>query len=189
MLISRRVIFNVLTFYEVVMIQSDREFFLEEEWVLVRNSGEIPEVALHASFHYLCEDTEGPQLVLTVEEKVVLHQAALARYEEIILRDLDPKNRDLRLFRGIRRANHNWYRYARFCDQIGHDYQEFMDQAGQSLLDYLHQEVPEVHSGQRQPSVNCNSEALLTFALALGKEVGDLPAGWEEVCEVGNSNT
>jgi len=171
------------------VIQSDRAFFLEEEWILVRNSGEIPEVALHASFHYLSEDADGPGLVLTEEEKGGLHQAALARYEEIILRDLDPANRDLSLFRGIRRANHNWYRYSRFCEQIGHNYAVFIQQAAQSLRTYLEREVTEVTSGKRSPSVNCNREVLLTFALALGGAPETMPEGWERVCEVANPNT
>jgi hypothetical protein len=170
------------------VIQSDRAFFLEEEWILVRNSGEIPEVALHASFYYLSEDAEGPGLVLTEEEKGGLHQAALARYEEIILRDLDPANRDLSLFRGIRRANHNWYRYSRFCEQIGHNYTVFMQQAAQSLRAYLELEVTEAKSGKRSPSVNCSREALLTFALALGIVQETMPEGWEGVCEMPTPN-
>ena len=89
------------------MIGSDREYMLEEEWLLVRHSGEIPEVALHASLHFLCEDEDGPGLVLTAEEVKPLQEAALTRYQEIILRDLDVANRDLSLFRGHRRANHN----------------------------------------------------------------------------------
>ena len=46
------------------MISDERTLLLEEELLLVRHSGEIPEVALHASVHYLTEDPEGPGLVL-----------------------------------------------------------------------------------------------------------------------------
>ncbi len=80
------------------MISDERTLLLEEELLLVRHSGEIPEVALHASVHYLTEDPEGPGLVLADEELRPLQEAALARYREIILRDLDAGNRDLSLF-------------------------------------------------------------------------------------------
>ena len=165
------------------MMQSDREYILEEEWLLVRHSGEIPEVALHASFHYLGEESEGPHLVLTKEEVEHLQQAAVARYEEIILRDLNPGNRDLSLFRGIRRANHNWYRYARFCERICCGVDVFQQQAARALSHYLQVELGEVGSGQRQPSINCTAEALLTFALSLGIPPTALPMGWEQLCE------
>lgn len=165
------------------MIQSDREYILEEEWLLVRHSGEIPEVALHASFHYLGEESEGPHLILTQEEVEHLQQAALARYEEIILRDLNPGNRDLSLFRGIRRANHNWYRYARFCERICCGVDVFQQQAARALSHYLQVELGEVGAGQRQASINCTAEALLTFALSLGISPTALPMGWEQLCE------
>lgn len=165
------------------MMQSEREYLLEEEWLLVRHSGEIPEVALHASFHYLGEDAEGPKLILTQEEVEHLQQAALARYEEIILRDLHPGNRALSLFRGIRRANHNWYRYARFCERISHSAHAVQQLAAQALVDYLALEQGEMEAGTRTSSINCTAEALLTFALALGLEAASLPQGWETLCE------
>lgn len=164
-------------------MQSDREYMLEEEWLLVRHSGEIPEVALHASLHYLGEDAEGPHLVLTQEEIEHLQQAAVARYEEIILRDLDPGNRTRSLFRGIRRANHNWYRYVRFCERIPRSVDAFQQRTAKALLDYLHLEQAELKAGTHQASINCTAEALLTFALGLGLAAASLPQGWEALCE------
>jgi len=112
-----------------------------------------------------------------------LHQAAIVRYEEIILRDLDPANRDLSLFRGIRRANHNWYRYARFCERIHSGVDRLRVQAGQLLIRYLVLEHSEVRAGIRKPSINCTVDALLTFVIALGLETASLPPGWEALCE------
>ena len=165
------------------MIGSDREYMLEEEWLLVRHSGEIPEVALHASLHFLCEDEDGPGLVLTAEEVKPLQEAALTRYQEIILRDLDVANRDLSLFRGLRRANHNWYRFVRFSEKIGCPCEEFRATAVEALLRYLSQERLEVDAGTREPSINCSAEALLTFALAMGIEPAALPEHWAGLCE------
>ena len=165
------------------MIGSDREYMLEEEWLLVRHSGEIPEVALHASLHFLCEDEDGPGLVLTAEEVKPLQEAALTRYQEIILRDLDVANRDLSLFRGLRRANHNWYRFVRFSEKTGCPCEEFRATAAEALLRYLSQERLEVDAGTRAPSINCSAEALLTFALAMGIEPAALPEHWAGLCE------
>lgn len=167
------------------MSDVDRKALLEEELLLVRHSGEIPEVALHASLYFLCEDEDGPQLHLTPEEIASLEEAALARYREIILRDLDVANRDLSLFRGIRRANHNWYRFVRFSDKIGHPYGEFRAAAAKALMRYLRLELDEVSAGRRAPSINCSAEALLTFALAMGVDSAELPDSWPCLCEQG----
>ena len=167
------------------MSDVEREALLEEELLLVRHSGEIPEVALHASLYFLCEDEGGPRLRLTPEEIGSLEEAALARYREIILRDLDVANRDLSLFRGIRRANHNWYRFVRFSDTIGQPYGEFRLAAAKALLCYLRLELEEVGSGRRSPSINCSADALLTFALAMGIDPSELPESWPCLCEQG----
>ena len=108
---------------------------------MVRHSGEIPEVALHASLHYLCEDEDGPRFILADEELRPLQDAVLERYQEIILRDLDVANRDRSLFRGIKRALHNWYRFVRFSDTIGCPSEEFRVIAAHALMSYLQQEL------------------------------------------------
>lgn len=165
------------------MINNERAYILEEELLLVRHSGEIPEVALHGSLHYLCEDKEGPGFILSEEELQPLRDAALARYREIILRDLDVANRDLSLFRGLKRALHNWYRFARFSDKIGCSLEDFRALAAKALLTYLQQELDEVCCGKRAPSVNCSPEALATFAFTLGIDLATLSGDWTCLCE------
>ena len=164
------------------MINNERAYILEEEWLLVRHSGEIPEVALHASLHYLCEDAEGPRFILADEELIPLQEAVLERYREIILRDLDAANRDRSLFRGIKRALHNWYRFARFSDTLGCPYEDFRAIAAQALILYLEQEVVDVCCG-RAPSINCTTDAMVSFAHTLGLDPAELPAGWACLCE------
>jgi hypothetical protein len=168
------------------VISSERDTLLEEELLLVRHSGEIPEVALHASLYFLSEDEDGPRLILSEEEISPLQEAALARYREIILRDLDVANRDLSLFRGIRRANHNWYRFVRFSEKIGRPYEQFQRIATETLLCYLRLELDEVGSGKRSPSINCSADALLTFAIAMGLDQSGLPDNWACLCEKGS---
>jgi hypothetical protein len=165
------------------VINNDRAYILAEEWLLVRHSGEIPEVALHSSLHYLCEDTEGPRFILADEELRPLQDAVLERYREIVLRDLDVGNRDRSLFRGIKRALHNWYRFARFSDTIGCPYEEFRETAAQALMLYLQQELDDVCSGKRSSSINCTTEAMLSFAHTLGIDSVDLPGKWACLCE------
>lgn len=165
------------------MSNSERDLILEEELLLVRHSGEIPEVALHASLHYLCEDEDGPHFILSADELSPLQEAVLARYQEIILRDLNVANRPLSLFRGFRRAHHNWYRFVRFSDKTGVPYEAFRQTAAQALLAYLCQELGEVRQGIASPSINCTAVHLETFALALGLDLGQLPAGWPMLCE------
>ena len=165
------------------MIINERAYILEEEWLLVRHSGEIPEVALHASLHYLCDDEVGPRLILADEELRPLQDAVLERYREIILRDLDAANRDRSLFRGIKRALHNWYRFARFSDKIDCPYEEFRSIAAQALVLYLQQELSEVCSGKRSSSINCTTEAIVAFAHTLGIDPAELPGDWACLCE------
>lgn len=165
------------------MINNERAYILAEEWLLVRHSGEIPEVALHSSLHYLCEETEGPRFILADEELIPLQEAVLVRYREIILRDLDTANRDRSLFRGIKRAFHNWYRFVRFSDKIGCPYEEFRAIVSQALMLYLQQEMVEVCAGERSSSINCTTEALLSFAHTLGINPEEFPDGWACLCE------
>jgi hypothetical protein len=158
----------------------ERSALLEEEFLLVRNSGEIPEVALYASLHFLCDDDEGPRLRLTAEESDRLEEAALARYQEIILRDLDLANRDLSLFRGMRRVDHNWRRFVGFCQKTGRSDEAFRLTAAEALLHYLRVELTEVGVGNRTPSINCSAATLLTLAQAMG--IAALPDGWAGLC-------
>jgi hypothetical protein len=92
-----------------------RQELLENEWFVVRHSGEIPEIALHSAFYYLTEDLNGPRLQLSIEEIHSLQDAAATRYQEIILRDLCYENRNLTIYRGIQRAIFNWHRFVAFC--------------------------------------------------------------------------
>ena len=94
-----------------------RQELLENEWFVVRHSGEIPEIALHSAFYYLTEDLNGPRLQLSAEEMHSLQEAAATRYQEIILRDLCYENRELTIYRGVQRAIFNWHRFVAFCER------------------------------------------------------------------------
>ena len=164
-------------------MEDERTLLLEEEYLIVRHSGEIPEIALYSTLFYLSEDPEGPQIILNNEELDVLQEAALARSREIVLRDLDPANRDLGLYRGVRRSIYNWYRLQAFCQRIGRDCYSFRETVCAALLAFLQQEVQDVTSGNRASSINCSASELADFATVLDCDVADFPPGWAEICQ------
>ena len=161
---------------------TDRKNLLEEESIIVRNSGEIPEIALHSSLYFLTEDEAGPLLALQEDELEILYRAALARAKEIVLRDLDPRNRDLRIYRGAARAMINWQRLQKFCGRINRQCPGFREQVAAALLAFLDNELREVQAGKRTSSVNCCARDLEAFCRDLSLEMSSLPAGWAALC-------
>ncbi len=160
-----------------------KEDFLAEEALIVRNSGEIPEIAFHGSLHYLCEDPEGPLLALEERDLTLLREQALARYREIILRDLTPENRDKSIYRGIRRSIYNWERLGKFCRRqkirVG---ESLRAEVRAALLAFLCQEAAEVEERRRCSCLNCSEEQLRRFAGELGLAAGELPPGLRGLC-------
>jgi len=164
-----------------MLTRDERQSLLEDELIIVRNSGEIPEIALHSSLYYLTRDREGPLLELTGEEKEKLYDAAEYRYREIVLRDIDPRNRDLGIYRGVARTITNWHRYRSFCGRINRDCSDFKSVVAQKLLEFLDREYEDVVAGLRTSSINCSREQLDGFLPALGVERIDLPSDWQQV--------
>jgi len=157
------------------------EEIIADEILILRDSGEIPEVAMHGSIHYLCHDPEGSRITLGRKERDTLRRGAAGRFEEIILRDLNPANRNLPLYRGPRRTLYNWHRYRIFCEreemEIG---PEFHEMAARALCDLLACEMIECPEGQS--AINCTEKQLCELAACLGLSPGDLPAGWQDLC-------
>lgn len=164
------------------MSAQERSLILEDELLIVRHSGEIPEIALHATLHYLAEDPEGPQLVLTDVELQTLQDAAFERSREIVLRDLDPANRDLSLYRGVKRSIYNWSRMQAFCDRIDCNIGDFREIVRDALISFLTMEADDVGSGRRASSINCTADELMEFAQQLGCAPEQLPARWQSLC-------
>ena len=164
------------------MINEDRMAILEGELFILRDSGEIPEIAFHSTLHYLTDDEDGPEMLLTAEEFELLQDAALYRCREIVLRDLDPAKRDLGIYRGVLRSTYNWQRMQDFCSRIGRDCSAFKDTVGLVLIEFLEQELVDVRSGSRISSVNCSVEKLLGFINVLDLAADSLPDDWQKLC-------
>lgn len=163
-------------------MDEDRQAFIENEVFIVRDSGELPEIGFHASLHYLTEEEDGPQITLAADELKLLQDAALARCREIILRDLDPENRDLSLYRGVQRSIYNWQRMQDFCKRMSRDCFSFKETVGLALVVFLQQELTDVRSGSRSSSVNCSVEELIVFSSMLELPAHSLPVDWQELC-------
>ena len=159
---------------------TETESLLAEELLIVRHSGEIPEIAFHGSLYYLCEDPDGPQLTLSQEELDSLRQQVMARYREIMLRDLDPKNRDARIYRGLKRCIFNWERLGKFCTRQAMEIEATLRQEiAEALRCFLRQEADEVRAGLRQSCLNCTREELDCFAREVGVRPEKLPKDME----------
>jgi hypothetical protein len=155
---------------------------VENEWYAVRHSGEIPEVALYSAVYYLTADTNGPQLALTPEQSRMLIDAAEMRYHEIVLRDLQQENRELSIYRGIKRSIANWRRYQNFCGRQQLDSSAFRREVAARLLVFIAEEVLEVESGLRETAINCSWDELCEFARELGLPVTRLPESAKPLC-------
>ncbi len=170
------------------MLSADRADVLADEWLLVRHSGEIPEIAFHSALHYLTEDRDGPRLWLTKEEIDLLLEAASARYQEIIFRDLCYENRKLGVYRGLKRAISNWNRFLAFRQRRGHTNDPAVQvKVAQELLALL-QIVAEKESSFRDDDqwlpliFNCTGDDLIGFSCVLGIPVEKVPASILRLC-------
>ncbi|MBU4564856.1 MAG: hypothetical protein KMY53_18980 [Desulfarculus sp.] len=85
--------------------------WLEDEVIMLENSGEMPEVVLAESLHHLGS--------LPLEDLDILRAATVRGYLKIIERDLDPAKVGLPPFRGLGRAGENLARLASFLERLG----------------------------------------------------------------------
>ena len=159
-----------------------RQEILEDEWLIVRHSGEIPEIALVSVFYYLEEDEEGPRFILIDQEREVLRDAAKQRYREIVLRDLQPENRDKTIYRGVRRTIFNYQRFASFCGRQGVDWGDFTSEVGEALLAFFRCEVDDVVNGHRPCCLNVSYPELISFAEELGIQETECPEILKTLC-------
>jgi hypothetical protein len=158
------------------------EGHIDNEWFVVRHSGEIPEIALYAARHYLTEAEDGPRLDLSREQWGRLVDAAAVRYREIVQRDLQLNNRDTSIYRGLARSIANFLRFESFCCRHGLDMQEFRGEVAAALLIFLAAEAAEVAKGGRKSCINCTFTELNDFACRIGLVRESLPVSLRPLC-------
>lgn len=159
------------------------EELLEDEWYHVRYSGEIPEVALHSSIHFLTEDNEGPEIHLDEKALLYLQGAAVSRYREIILRDITPENRETSIYRGVLRAIANWRRLKRFCYRHELSYGGIKDEIARQLLVFLDNEIEEMQESIGSTSLNCSFIDLDSFAAELDVSLASFEDKLKTICQ------
>lgn len=164
------------------MTEDERREILADEWLVVRHSGEIPEITFHATLHYLTEDKEGPGLTLRADELSSLKEAALERYHEIILRDISLENFHKTIYRGVRRSLYNWHRCNAFMARQFVRDDEFREKASQTLLLFLEQGSKAAGKDLPEKFINCSPGELKELAEELGLGEEQLPCNISQFC-------
>ncbi len=139
------------------------EELIENEWYVVRHSGETPEIALHSALYYLTRAKDGPKLTLSAKQLDELQDAATARFFEIIVRDLKHENANKSIYRGVERSIVNYQRYLNFCErqELG---DRLREQVGKQFCVFLSQELVLLKNDASESIVNCSFDDLSDFA-------------------------
>lgn len=161
---------------------TDIESLIENEWYMVRYSGEIPEVALHAALHHLCEDPAGPRIELSGEQHGRLLEGVCQCYLEITLRDLLPENAATGSYRGIRRASINWQRFLRFCRSYELDGSAYRKLAAAALMELFSADLTVLSAFDKEQVFNCTVGELEILMELLEIDPGRLPAELKKYC-------
>ena len=111
-----------------------------------------------------------------------MKKAVITQYANIMRRDLNPENRDKRIYRGLERCVANWERLNAFCERAGLTADHLKEEMAERLRAFLNNEVAECANGGRQSSINCNAARLEKFAQELGLQTAGLAPGWRELC-------
>ena len=155
---------------------------LENEWYIVRYSGETPEIAYNSAIYQLSRAQDGPRISLTDEQIELLKNAAVDRFTEIILRDLQHVNSTKSIYRGICRSIVNYQRFCTFCSRQHLEVSWVRSRAADALLVFLETEIKQLQGFNRQTIINCTYAQLQSFALELGVELGNMRPALAELC-------
>lgn len=158
----------------------------ENEWHIVRHSGETPEIAYNSAIYYLTRAKDGPQIQLSDEQISWLKEAAVARYAEIVLRDLQHSNSTKSIYRGIGRSIINYHRFCVFCSRQQLQVEKVRGLAAEVLLIFLETESAQLHSEKKASIINCTYGELTSYAALLGLDIGEKYEALEEHCRVPN---
>jgi hypothetical protein len=155
---------------------------VENEWYIVRHSGETPEIAFNSAIYQLTRAQDGPRLILEQAQIECLKKAAVDRYQEIVLRDLQHANSGTAIYRGIARSIVNYRRFCMFCSRQQLPVGGIRRLAAKALTLFLDTEIDRLQSGNRPCIINCGYQELCEFALELGVELGERHKKLAEYC-------
>ena len=140
----------------------------EDEWYLVRYSGETPEIAFNAAIYFLTRSKQGPKMTLGTSQIELLLNAAIDRYIEIIIRDLIHENHNTSIYRGMSRSIINYHRFCAFCQRQQLDPATVRNKAAQALQLFLEREMEETKNNKRPSIIDCSFFELEKYAGELG---------------------
>ncbi|MFP3982208.1 MAG: hypothetical protein ACLFV2_00755 [Desulfurivibrionaceae bacterium] len=161
----------------------DKQEILKDEILMIEHSGEMPEVSFYESLHFLTDDPEGPEINLEFRDKLFMKQAVIRRYMFIILRDLNPKNRNKTIYRGLKRSIINWQRLKKYARKEGLEIEEVRQKTAGALTSFLEREWKDVMEKGEESCLNCSRQELAEFAGDLGLDKDELiKKGWEFLC-------
>ena len=164
------------------MTDEERGELLGDEWLIVRNSGEIPEITYYSSLYYLQEDGDGPGLELTDDECHSLKEAALERYYEIIIRDISAENYHKSIYRGVRRTIYNWQRCRVFAERQLVTCEDFRETAARALLLFLQHGAGAAGKSLPENFINCTVAQLRGLVEELKIDPEQLPHNIAQFC-------
>jgi len=159
---------------------------VENEWHIVRHSGETPEIAYNSAIYYLTRAKDGPHLLLDEQQLVFLKEAAVERYLEIILRDLLHDNCGKSLYRGIERSIVNYHRFCTYCarQQLPASVMCYVQgEAARALALFLDTESKRLQNENALSVINCSYADLQKFAGELGVQLNSGHRILEKHCQ------
>ncbi|MGW8193674.1 MAG: hypothetical protein ACWGOX_05355 [Desulforhopalus sp.] len=154
-------------------MNSSTDQLIENEWYIVRHSGEIPEIAYNSAIYFLTRAKEGPRLRLSEQHRQTLKNAAALRFSEIVLRDLDHSNWGKPIYRGVERSRVNYERFSAFCRRQQIDGAAIRQMAADALIGFLKTELLLIKKNRRRSIINCTYPNLQVYAADLGVELED----------------
>lgn len=164
-------------------MSSSVEELFENEWYIIRHSGETPEIAYNSAIYFLSRSVEGPKINLNPQQISSLKLAAVQRYKEIVLRDLNPENFDKSIYRGMARSICNYRRFCNFCNRQHIDPIDIKKVAASALHDFLELALRRVMSNDGLVEINCGFSELQRYAAELEVELSSDFKFLEQSCQ------
>jgi len=163
-------------------MSSNLEEIIENEWYLVRYSGETPEIAFNSAIYYLTRSKQGPGVSLGDDQFDQLRKAAVDRYAEIVVRDLQHDNHNTSVYRGLSRSIVNYNRFCAFCRRHQMDWPDVRYKAAQALLAFIEREIEEIKDSGRKSIIDCTYSEVKKYATELGVGLSGILDGIKEFC-------
>jgi hypothetical protein len=161
---------------------SDPQEAFENEWYIVRYSGETPEIAYNSAIYYLSRAKDGPQLYLDAKQIELLRNAAVDRYREIVLRDLQHAHSTKSIYRGVGRSITNYQRFCKFCERQQLDGSGVRKETAEAFMVFLETERDQLQTTNRSTIIDCTYQELKNYAVLLGMEFDNRYAALAKHC-------